>query len=316
MHASFWSIAATTLLAAQAALALPTAEEQAPRRIIKRSDTAGSKHRSCPSLKGPVSDTSAQAKQAFPQAQAATTTCPVYTEQRIRVPTYIWVPYYSAKGEKLRENGYISKTDLLASINRLNTHNKQYLPRLQYDVKNITWYPVKSATTWNKYFDHDPDSSDEMPAIDKIVSIPARGAFSKRPKTQMQQLWIYVMPNLGGTTSGFSFTPEDNIPFSYDGVYINGNLWEEETTTLTHEVGHWTSLQHTFEGGCKGTDGVSDTPPWANLDDDRTRLCSGLEGYSYATLRNPCGGTKAQAAENIKNFMSYSEEYCQNKFTT
>jgi len=72
--------------------------------------------------------------------------------------------------------------------------------------------------------------------------------------------------------------------------------------TLTHEVGHWLGLFHTFEGGC--TDGIgdniADTPPQA----------SGSTGCPKG--RASCPG---EGPDLINNFMDYSFDSCMDSFT-
>jgi len=72
--------------------------------------------------------------------------------------------------------------------------------------------------------------------------------------------------------------------------------------TLTHEVGHWLGLFHTFEGGC--TDGVgdniADTPPQS----------SGSTGCPKGRDSCPGGGP-----DLINNFMDYSFDSCMDSFT-
>ncbi|CAB9500678.1 Extracellular metalloprotease [Seminavis robusta] len=95
----------------------------------------------------------------------------------------------------------------------------------------------------------------------------------------------------------------------YDGVVLNYNTLPGGSAfpynlgdTLTHEVGHWLGLFHTFEGGCSANgDFISDTPAEAFPD------------YDCEQNRDSCGD--GGRADDVTNFMNYGPDSCMDHFT-
>ncbi|MBN8703637.1 MAG: PKD domain-containing protein [Bacteroidetes bacterium] len=123
---------------------------------------------------------------------------------------------------------------------------------------------------------------------------------------------VYVFNQLGvGGAAGYTFLPgtfnagdpEDAIYMSYDYIGSIGTSSSSRSRTLTHEIGHWLGLQHTWGSGNNnnvacGNDGVNDTPITKG---SATSVCN--------LNLQVCGSV----IENVQNYMDYS--YCSKMFT-
>jgi hypothetical protein len=121
---------------------------------------------------------------------------------------------------------------------------------------------------------------------------------------------IYVVKTIGSGAAGYTYLPGSGIPNSVDAIVILstyvGSIGTGNPGTaraLTHEVGHWFDLPHTWGGtnqpgvAC-GDDGVGDTPE--------------TKGFTYCNLNNAVICNPG-VVENMQNYMDYA--YCQRMFT-
>ena len=123
-------------------------------------------------------------------------------------------------------------------------------------------------------------------------------------------IWVVRDIRLSGVSNvlGYAYFPVPNQSPTLDGIVIRhdqmGTIGTGTTDgrTLTHEVGHYLSLYHPFQGGCSGNgDFVSDTPPVFE------------ELFGCPTGSNTCNNDSPDLPDMIENYMDYTD--CQNTFT-
>lgn len=134
---------------------------------------------------------------------------------------------------------------------------------------------------------------------------------------------IYVCRSIGGA-AGYTFLPNggstaNETNMYYNGIFILHNYVgsigtsnENSSRALTHEVGHWLNLPHTWGAGnnpgsssyCNDDDGIQDTP-------------NTVGATSCNLSANTCTTDNAywgfNQIDNVENYMDYS--YCSKMFT-
>lgn len=133
------------------------------------------------------------------------------------------------------------------------------------------------------------------------------------PWPRNKYLNIWVVKNISSGAAGYSMYPSSvagSWGAAVDGIMILnsyvgsiGTGSSGRSRALTHEVGHWLNLKHTWgdsnspgvQSNCNMDDNVSDTP--------------NTIGWTSCNLN----GTSCGSLDNVQNYMEYS--YCSNMFT-
>jgi hypothetical protein len=143
------------------------------------------------------------------------------------------------------------------------------------------------------------------------------GCYTQRDA--MRQLWaidvtryinVYICSPGGGILGSSTFP---NSPSGQNntrhGIIVNRNTLPggsfaayNQGKTLTHELGHYLGLLHTFQGGCGATgDRVDDTPS------------QNTSTYGCPAGKDTCAGLPG--LDPITNYMDYSDDPCMTEFS-
>ncbi len=163
---------------------------------------------------------------------------------------------------------------------------------------------INRVPTSVTYFDPDVNTND--------MKYSSSGGTEAWNRNNYLNVWICDITN-GATfgTAGYAYKPgisSIGIPSDIDGIVIDYNIGTTaNSNVLTHEVGHYLGLSHTWgnsnqAAGCSDDDGLSDTPNTAGPSFDYSGSCTGNQ--------TTCGSTQTQ----YENYMDYSNCTCM--FTT
>ncbi|KAL0955716.1 hypothetical protein HGRIS_001936 [Hohenbuehelia grisea] len=215
-----------------------------------------------------------------------------------KADTKINVHFHIIQKDDTREGGNIPDSDLEKQVEILNQ-----------DYANTTFsFAFSSSSNINRttnvewFTSAGPDSKEQT---DMKTSLRQGGPTDLNVFTVGFEKGVYEgLLGYAVFPSDYKDAPEDDgivvlhttIPGGSMSSYNNGR-------TLTHEVGHWVGLYHTFQEGCSGEgDRVDDTPAQA-------RATSGCPKEAVDTCPEDEGD------DPVHNFMDYASDDCMNHFT-
>lgn len=152
---------------------------------------------------------------------------------------------------------------------------------------------VVRVSTTEDYYDHANGEENKMKSS-------ATGGSDIWNRNNYLNIWICDITNgLNYGTAGYAYRPTPTLlpSPSIDGIVIDYNLGMG-SNVLTHEVGHYLGLDHTWggSGSCTSDDGFTDTPNTIGPADSQPGFFCGMANFQT------CGATEVQ----YENYMDYA----------
>lgn len=227
-----------------------------------------------------------------------------YGPTEVRIIPVVFHVMYNGNAEN------ITKATILA---QLKTLNEDFRARNK-DTQNI--HPEFKHLVADAYYEFRLASYDEngqpTDGIERIKTTRTTNADDSiklghqwNPKHYLN-IWVVKSINSdalppGSIIAGYAHFPFD-LPYSpqNDGVVVDYRYVGLGQRTLTHEIGHFLGLYHTFQGACWGGDEVYDTPP-------------ALKANFGCRDTNSCHNDEPDLQDMIENYMDYAD--CKYLFT-
>lgn len=156
----------------------------------------------------------------------------------------------------------------------------------------LTEVGVTRVSTTEDYYDHSGGEENKM-------KYTAQGGDDIWDRNKYLNVWICNITNgLNYGVAGYAFRPTPTLlPSSdIDGIVIDYNIGFG-SNVLTHEVGHYLGLDHTWggSGSCANDDGFTDTPNTIGPADNETNFTCGMASFQTC-------GVEVQ----YENYMDYA----------
>lgn len=154
----------------------------------------------------------------------------------------------------------------------------------------------------------------KFPAYTQSGDVFPDSVLQKTMWNRMKYFNIWLVHKTGNRTgSGIPIQPPTAPVFNVEGVVLNVFVFKPGDPVIVHETGHYLGLDHTW-GGAFG----NNCPPNNNCQTQGDLICDTephLESASCNLIGtiNPCTGLPF--GNTLKNFMSYSDLSCWDRFT-